>query len=731
MNTRWIALTCLLATACAEDDKNASTQPPPDPGAPVNVAPPEGIAQVHALVEQARAIDADGLLARYNPEFVADLAFDPADAAGLDLVQASPVSLNEAELARLGAKGFVIADRHQFPSFAYGYETIYMADLPLFVSADSVLEAVHRSYDDLLARIEVEALVPALDLMLVRMRSRLQAGAADAFGEATVRDVDEYLAVALSLLRGEAVATVAGGADGTVEAFVEKALAADGLQQVGLFGTSRQIDLSQFTPRGHYVNEEQPQLAHYFRAMMWLGRIDMRLVETMPDGARVFRRRQVEAALALRATMDDEATRAFRRVDDTVRAFVGESDNMTLPQLEAFVADLGGGDPAAALAARDDAALAALILEKGYGAQKILGEFMSNPNGGQTLPLHATFLLLGQRYVVDSHVFSNVVYDRVGAGTVMRMMPDPLDAAFAALANDQAAQLLEPELRKYPYAPDLNAMRVLVDAHGEQFWSANLYNLWLGALRALSPGEPLPSVFGTEAWGRRVLNAQLASWAELRHDTLLYAKPSYTSGAGCEFPDAYVDPYPAFWAALERFATHGQQVVDGLADVPAAQSARRWFTTLGEVSATLGDMSERQLRGEPFSEEQMAFINRAVFVEQGCGSPIGVDGWYGDLFFDGPSGAEYDPTIADVHTQPTDEGGAEVGRVLHVATGSPRVIVVTAETCNGPRAYVGLVSSYNEVVTEQFERLTDADWVRRLDADRPPEVRWMQDLVVR
>lgn len=62
------------------------------------------------------------------------------------------------------------------------------------------------------------------------------------------------------------------------------------------------------------------------------------------------------------------------------------------------------------------------------------------------LPLSFSFALLGQRYVLDSHVFSNVVYDRVAGGRVMRMMPSPLDVAFAALGNNQAASLLAPEL---------------------------------------------------------------------------------------------------------------------------------------------------------------------------------------------------------------------------------------------------------------------------------------------
>ena len=93
---------------------------------------------------------------------------------------------------------------------------------------------------------------------------------------------------------------------------------------------------------------------------------------------------------------------------------------------------------------------------------------MINGLGKGTLPLSRTFLLLGQRYVVDSHVFSNVVYDRVQRGSVKRMMPDPLDVAFAALGNNQAAPLLRPQLDKHRYAPDLAAMRVLVDDHGDE-----------------------------------------------------------------------------------------------------------------------------------------------------------------------------------------------------------------------------------------------------------------------
>ena len=86
----------------------------------------------------------------------------------------------------------------------------------------------------------------------------------------------------------------------------------------------------------------------------------------------------------------------------------------------------------------------------------------------------------------------------------------------------------------------------------------------------------------------------------------------------------------------------------------------------------------------------------------------------------------------NVATEPLfDAAGNEVGRVLHVGTGMPRLGVFTVETCNGPRAYAGLVSSYFEQVTEDFDRLTDERWSQALTGVTPADPVWMSDLVSR
>ncbi len=716
-----------------------------EPGTTVTLSSPqqEDLAALEGTLTELDELDTEQLVSRYPTKFQEALGYDPKTAIGLDTLQGSALLLQAPEFQVFEAHGFVISDRQSYPSFTDGYSAIFGEHLPLYVSADSILNATHRSYDKILQQIEEVSLLPRLGQLLDGLRSRLAAGAAEEFGATATADADVYITVAASLLAGELLEPAANGSAATAEELYRSVVAADGVGVYDFFGSKREIDFSPFKPRGHYASlraagGDQP-LERYFRATLWLGLADLRLIETQSDGSSVFHRRQLELAYALRALFDDEALANHRAIDDTIRAFVGESDNMQLGELDRLLEDLEL-DSAAGLAGIDDRTLAQAIVDGGYGTQQISGHILQNGTRG-TIPLSSTFLLLGQRYVVDSHVFSNVVFGRVPDRRGMRLMPDPLDVAFAALKNDQAASLLKDELDAYAYAPELAKTRTLVDANEPEFWSANLYNLWLSSLRALSPvadlSEPaklgLPSIAGTEAWGRRLLNTQLASWAELRHDTLLYAKQSYSDLPACEFPDGYVDPYPEFYRAITAYAERGQQVIEGLPDLGDTEVGRGiadYFELLRETATVLGEIAERQRTGTALTTEQVAFINRAVSAGDDCFD--NPDGWYPSLVYGGGLGdTQFDPTIVDVHTQPADPGGNPVGYVLHVATGLPRLMVVTVNTCSGPRLYVGLASSYFERITEDFERLTDQPWAQEVMANAPEDPAWLQDVIRR
>ena len=685
--------------------------------------------QLKGQLEASQALDAPGLLAKHALNEVQTLSYDPQKSEHLDLIQASALALNDAELARLGEHGFVISKRSAFPTFVRGYAAIYSEDLPVYISADALLEAVHSSYDTVLMVTEETALVKQLGQMLDSMHARLPSLVAQ--NEASAADLDVYLTVARSLLKGSELSPLAGGDSKTIHDLYQLATKADGQATVTLFGAARDFDASQFQPRGHYTNSAL--LTAYFRAMIWLGRTDFRLIETDSDGSQKFLREQYDAMLLLRQTMSDEELGRFQKMDSALQAFMGESDSMTVTQVDSLLTDLGGLDAARAAS---DATVEAALRAGGYGIQRIASQIMVNAGNVTTLPLARSFAFFGQRYVLDSHVFSQVVYDRLPS---KRMLPNPLDVAFAALGNDQALAPLESELGKFAgYPGALEGARVLADAHGSDFWQANMYNLWLSSLRALSPGaglaEPasqgMPQITGTQAWGRRILNAQLGSWAELRHDTLLYAKQSYSGVPTCSYPDAYVDPYPEFFGRLRQFAEHGGALADVLESLQLdATYLRSYYSKLGTTLATLEGMARNERAGTPFTTEQMAFVNRAVRVVQsheGCTTIDVPDGWLADLYLDPMTSIQATPTIADVHTQPADEAGNIIGRVLHVATGYPRLMVTTVDTCQGPRAYAGVTFAYHERVTDGYQRLNDEAWRTLLgDGTRLDDVPWL------
>ncbi|HEU4581309.1 MAG TPA: DUF3160 domain-containing protein [Polyangiaceae bacterium] len=676
--------------------------------------------QLQGDLKRLRGLNASELLDEYPVQQLAELDYVPSSAEFMDRIQASALALDSNELAVLDRNGFVVSARQQFPTFLRGYAAIYMEHLPVYVSADALLEAVHSSYDLILARLEQAILAPQLRALLDSMLARVDGLDAPV---QTRADLRLYLEVAAGLLKGSA-----SGVSSEARSLIEQAREAQGIGTRSLFGVDRRIDFSQFTPRGHYTDE----LQDYFRAMIWLGRIELRLIETEPDGTAVFRRPQYEAMLGMQQLMNEPALQRWSQIEQVVHAFVGESDSMTVPEVAALVADLGGPESARS---KSDAEVAQAINAGGYGAQRIASQLMVNDGTVKTLPLDRSFLLFGQRYVPDSHVFSAVVYDRIAD----RMLPNPLDAAFAAFGNNQALRL-EPDLQSVPELPGaLGGMRRLIDDYDASFWSGNLYNAWSAALRALSPAgdltDPasagLPRIAGTEAWGRRLLNTQLGSWAELRHDTLLYAKQSYTGIPGCEFPDAYVEPYPEFFAALVRYAERGAEVAAvASSNEDLGPALTNYFAQLRSTAALLGQMAEQQRSGTPHTAEQLAFINDAVRVEQesvGCSTIEVPDGWYASLFFDPNKSIEEGLTIADVHTQPADPGGNIVGNVLHVGTGYPRLLTVTIDTCAGPRAYAGMAYSYHELVKGNFERLTDERWAA--EAVEAAEVPWAQGFI--
>jgi Protein of unknown function (DUF3160)/Secretion system C-terminal sorting domain len=636
------------------------------------------------------------------------------------------------EKGMLSKNCFMVTERINNFSWTDAFIDLYRNDLPLFLSSDFILSTLHNSYDAILQTLEWQYLEPNLKELLLAMYNRFPLVAAnyadDSRFDAVLKDVDLYISVARSLAEGKNHLPQWDGPEKFNQ--VMEGVAAEQMTEIKLFTESRKrrLDFSQFTPRGHYNKviytiDGERTLENYFRAMMWLGRIDF-LLTAPPENPweenwteDELRRMQLGALLANEVLYSCGKLSNLNKHEEIISYMVGPDDNLTPIELN----DLSQAllDHPADLFLQDDfdAFMEALNASDDFGQKIMSNFFLVDPDTTDPGKLPVSYKLLGQKFLIDSYVFSEVVFDRIvfEGKKIWRPLPDPLDA-MAALGNEDALALLEGEMEQYKYAANMAGLKYLIEAYDDDFWDQSFYNIWLGAIRSLNPPEStsgLPYFMNTTAWHQEKLNTQLTSWAQLRHDNILYGKQSYTGGTGCSYPYTYVEPYPLLYQKLILFAENAEAFFEKVLpeDLSCKAVLISYYREYALLMEKLYEIVQMELNGTILTESQVSFLK--TMINDYMASGPSVTGWYRNLFFDPMKGFNQDFTVADVHTQPTDRGGAVIGNVLHVGNGVINMGVFLADNpCNPGElmAFAGPVSSFHTRVTSNFERLTDQEW---------------------
>ncbi|MFO0912611.1 MAG: DUF3160 domain-containing protein [Pirellulales bacterium] len=703
------------------------------------------------------------------PHFATQLPFDPAESRYFELIQ-HRLRLTLRESGHFKSHGLVTVDTGEKLNFIAAYQQIYAADLPVIITTDSILHALHKSYDAVLKELEENYFAPLIDKVLADCQAALteehQTRKTGPWIDSQ-RDVDLYLAVARALLTTDnldsPVATSVLGQEEAVEQLLSnvKSLVMQNPMGGGateIYGGRRPIDYSQFKPRGHYT--ESSTLERYFRCMMWLGRADCgwHLYPVDPaSGIEVDPVRELRnAALLTHLLAKTQGMERLDEMEQTLQLLVGKSDNLRPFDLQQFLTNTAGGDLGWLSTEDNVKTLQQQLFDLGHGNQLIRSQALK-PNGSNSPtmapPIYQTF---GQRFVIDSFALSKVVHDEITyqGQVVDRMRPTALDVA-VAIGNDNVLPLLERELQTWNYSGNLMACRQFIAQRPSDFWDQSLYSMWIDSLRALHvdlTAQPeAPTVMKTELWQRKQLKAQLASWSELRHDTLLYAKQSY-GVPGCVFPDGYVEPYPQFFARLKDLAEKASRQLAGMKHFDAEQVTHRWpvrepgkpleidpasnpptnlrdrqgafFAEMAQTMSQLESIARKELAGEAWTEEEKSFIrnsfdNRSSF-SFGSSSKPKYDGWYCRLYYERhqdelfEDALKWKPTIADVHTN------VDGNEVLEVGTGDVQLMVVAIDGKDGVTSYVGPTYSYYEFWHPVNDRLTDEQWQSMVSSENAP-----------
>ena len=664
------------------------------------------------------------LLSMYDiGKFEAQVKNFPSSILYLDSVD-QKYQLTSPEKNLLQKHGFMVTERVSNIDFTQMFLEIYNKDLPVFISSDAILNAFHRSYDLILKGVEIRILVPKLKELLTSLHNNLpqleNRYSSDNRLNMMLKDVDLYISIPLKMLDENTQPYFADNLANFNKiinyiSFLQP-------QADPIFGGAcRRMDYNQFKPRGHYTDSRHPELAGYFKAMIWLGRTELYLFPPVsgdfcsPTDEDV-RRQIIDSFLISELINSGGVQNLFYEIERTIKAFVGEQDNVEYDQFNSVCHDIGAYSASDFLQDEKFTTFKNTLATKPFSGQKILSQLLiSDPFSPESIKPASAFLLFGQRFVIDSYIASSVTFDRIiyNNAKITRMLPSLLDVLFS-LGNSAAAQLLENELGKYKYSTNLASLRFLIESYPPEFWDYSIYNLWLNSIRSLNPPTDrsnLPSFMKTAAWWQQKMNTQLSSWTELRHDNLLYAKQSYSGMVGCSFPYGYVEPVPEFYRSMKHLAQKTLEKLNTLA-VNDLDRMQYYFSKFQSTMDTLETIAIKEIEGNEFSNLEKSFLKRVAYIYPVCGAV--PDGWYPKLIYSDSEIGEAnknDLLVADYHTSGTDEFGNLVGWVKHAGTGRINLCTVVANLPGtGDVVFAGPVSSYYEYTTTNFLRLSDEDW---------------------
>jgi hypothetical protein len=440
--------------------------------------------------------------------------------------------------------------------------------------------------------------------------------------------------------------------------------------------------------------------------------------------------------------------------------FVGLPDSLTFAQLSDLMTAAGVNNPADISSPSALESLQSRLMSGQLGVQNIQSGYFFSPLSRQQIKLPRAFTVLPQRFVFDAWAMQNAVFDRIIWDTngvpgfedkVWRRVPGSLDVAFAVLGNDHTVPDLvarignpngHPWRDGFQYQHNLVATRCVVDAQDPAVWTNNIYLAWLGCLRELSAPttDPrYPDALRTRAWAMKSLNTQLASWTELRHDTVLYVKQPYTGLVLCSYPAGFIEPRVAFWERMRDMALHARQLMSTLPktgtfvfepndamDEPFTNSIGSIYTNrlqyldnFASRMTTLRDISQKELDRQPLSSNEVFFIQSTIENPFQYGSVRNYSGWYSSLFYVNAraqrsliaTSDSWDALVTDVHTDPPDLYMGDPGCILHEGVGAVNLLMVAVNWGAGDAAvYAGPVMSHYEFELGPSTRMTDSQW---------------------
>lgn len=607
--------------------------------------------------------------------------------------------------------GFVIV-ASDLPRFNMAYEGNDYTGTPVFMTTDAAYDAWHLVFDKVLRTVETKRLLPLLKTLVRGMLTNARTQAAELAGTPLADAADRVLG--LLQVAGTQLKLRVGDLGPDAAAELALIAAHDELTTSPLLGTD--IDYTLYTPRGHYTRTKA--LTRYFLGMSVLGQTAFALPGALQnDLTRADASGLRLAALAARTLVGHPTLEtAWRSIYEPTAFLVGIADDYTPFELATAVESAAPGAMADPTALADDAAIAAVAAQ--LTAQRPVLIDQERP----------AVRLMGTRFVIDSYILDQLLAPNVGTLDEPRLLPSPLDLA-AAFGSDFAYAIQEDagETAYANYDTQLAAMRSAVADRPDEAWGSTVYDAWLAAIEPmwLPHGRAFPDFMRTDAWTAKDHQSGFGSYAELKHDTILYTKQAVgeMGDAGpTEKPRNWVEPDPVPFARLQAMADLARR---GLAERRLTGAALdTLLADFSDMAGFLSRIAADELAGRPITTEDN---ERLLWI----GGELESFWWQTSDLEPGemPRMDEAVAIVADIASG--RDRATDTISVVEVATGYiDEILVLVPDDTGRFHVATGGVYSYYEFRQPASDRLTDEAWRAMLKAGEvPPRPTWIAPIL--
>lgn len=622
---------------------------------------------------------------------------------------------SEEQISKLANNGFVVLDPNRDRANSYMkmydiYEENEYSNIPSFITVDVSLHLYHKFFDETLKALERDNLVAALQQLtqsMLQKTVKLYSDEANHPIKDELANIISYFSVANKLIND-----TYGDIPKECIIIAEKEMAeierTAGYVQSPLFGTD--LNYEQFIPRGHYAGDKI--LEKYFKTMMWYGLAGFRFKDKDGnyDYESIIRSMLITSISFLDMDGADDIT-LWDKIYSPTDLFVGQSDDITLFDLKDVILKVYGND-FILNDFKDDIYYPKLIEE----IEKLPEPQIQNKivTGAVDTPTDKQFRFMGQRYTLDANILQELMFPMV------RPIPTGLDVV-SALGSKRAEAIVEDEylmeLKPDDYTTALQPLKDKVNGLSQSDWQQNLYNGWLWVLKEVW-SEPeavkgMPFFMQNKAWYDKNIQTGLGSYAELKHDTVLYAKqPVAEMGGGEEvqvyYPN-YVEPAVEVYDRLLWLIRYSRVNLEkrGL----LSDSSRNALTRMEEMYELFRGCSVKELESIALTEEE----NRALKYIGGVME--GIDDSLADQYKQIISSA----IVSDV------AGFADSGTFLELGSGLPNEIYVALNYEDRVYLARGVVYSYYEFISEK--PLTDQEWHNQLGVEKIDQDGWIYESI--